>query len=355
MKVAVIGTAGLPARYGGFETLAENLVHYGSSREDVEFVVFCSGGVADYFGKAKLVHLSLKANGMQSIAYDLVSIISALKRQCDVLLILGVSGAVIFPFVRLFSSAKIITNIDGMEWRRQKWGLFASTFLRFSEWIARRTSHVVVADNPVVHKYVVSKPHSHCVMIPYGGDHALEGDESVELPQGIPKAYFLSVCRIEPENNVSVLLKAFSQAPNAEIVFVGNWEASEFGRELKAAYMGLPNIFLLDPIYEKDMLFSLRRSARAYVHGHSAGGTNPSLVEAMHFGIPIFAFDCDFNRATTEDLAQYFGSSDELAALIGAFLEGKLQIDGRALRNVARAKYSWASVARSYFELFLRP
>lgn len=352
MRVAVIGTAGLPAKYGGFETLAQNLVLQGEVHEDLEFIVFCSGGIDEHFGKAKLVHLSLSANGVQSIAYDFISVISALNRQSDVLLILGVSGAVILPFVRLFSSAKIIANIDGMEWRREKWGVFASVFLKFSEWIARRASHVVIADNAVVYEYVVSRPHSPCVMIPYGGDHALEGNESVAVPDDLPRSYFLSVCRVEPENNAATLLEAFSRVPSAELVFVGNWGASEYGRQLRAAYMGHPNIFLLDPIYEKDLLFALRRSARAYVHGHSAGGTNPSLVEAMHFGMPIFAFDCDFNRATTENLAQYFGGPDELAVLVAAFLEGRLQLDGQALRNVARARYSWASVARSYFELF---
>ena len=134
-----------------------------------------------------------------------------------------------------------------------------------------------------------------------GGDQIsrVQDDSLFEKYPFCREPYSVTVCRIEPENNVHVILEAFSEMLDETLVFVGNWEKSEYGRSLKEKFSVCKNILLLDPIYEPHTVNWLRSNARVYIHGHSAGGTNPSLVEAMNLSLPILAFDCVYNRATT--------------------------------------------------------
>ena len=237
----------------------------------------------------------------QSIPYDIVSLISAVWKRSDVILLLGVSGAIALPFVRLVSSARIVTNIDGIEWRREKWQGLAKWFLRFSEKMAVRFSHEVISDNGAIAEYVKHTYGVDSHVIAYGGDHAVAVDAVAVDEYALPDSYAFSVCRIEPENNVHMVVEAFSKLKSHPLVMVGNWNNSEYGRSLREQYASCDNIFLLDPIYDLGKLKTLRSRALFYIHGHSAGGTNPSLVEAMHFGKPVLAFDCNFNRYTMED------------------------------------------------------
>lgn len=124
--------------------------------------------------------------------------------------------------------------------------------------------------------------------------------------------YSVTVCRIEPENNIHVILEAFSKLPEHTLLIVGNWEKSDYGKSLKEKYSAFQNIHLLDPVYEPHTINWLRSNAALYIHGHSAGGTNPSLVEAMNLGLPILAFDCVYNRATTEEKCLYWKNAEEL-------------------------------------------
>ena len=171
-KVAIIGTVGLPAKYGGFETLSEYLTkHLG---EKFEITVYCSSksyeNQLEYYNNAKLEYIALNANGVQSIPYDIVSIFKALK-YADTLLILGVSGCIILPFVKMFSKKKIVVNIDGLEWKRAKWNKYAKAFLKFSEKMAVKYADVVVTDNKVIQNYVLSEYGEESELIAYGADH----------------------------------------------------------------------------------------------------------------------------------------------------------------------------------------
>ena len=125
-----------------------------------------------------------------------------------------------------------------------------------------------------------------------------------------------SVCRIEPENNVHIVLQAFAKMPSHSLVMVGNWKNSEYGRALQDKYANCTHLYLLDPVYDLAKLKTMRSNASYVFHGHSAGGTNPSLVEAMHFAKPVLAFDCDYNRCSTENKALFFKNSDELKLLM---------------------------------------
>jgi glycosyltransferase involved in cell wall biosynthesis len=353
-KIAIIGTVGVPARYGGFETLVENLILYHKeSCFTSELSVWCSGKYyserLERYHTASLKYIELQANGLQSIPYDVLSMIQAVKSQHTCLLILGVSGALALPFVRLFSKARIVTNIDGLEWKRNKWGFFASTFLKFSESLAVRFSHEIIADNEEISNYVLNEYGVSCNTIAYGGDHALQPNEEI-FELDLPSSYCLALCRIEPENNVMMILEAFSKTQH-KLVFVGNWDNSNYGARLKKKYACYSNINILDPVYDKNTLYNLRLRASTYIHGHSAGGTNPALVEMMHFGINILAFECNFNKYSTDGKALYFKNVENLKYLLLNLDKQTAQKIGRSMKKTADSKYTWDKVAKEYFDL----
>jgi glycosyltransferase involved in cell wall biosynthesis len=170
----------------------------------------------------------------------------------------------------------------------------------------------------------------------------------------LPEDYAFSVCRIEPENNIHSMLEAFSKLADLPLVIVGNWNNSDYGRDMRQKYAGYKNLLLLDPIYSLGKLKTLRSHARLYVHGHSAGGTNPSLVEAMHFAKPILAFDCGYNRCTTEGKALYFADADSLQKLLRETQEFSIEQVGHDMLEIAQRRYTWDVVAKQYFDLIER-
>ena len=355
-RIFIVGSAGIPAAYGGFETLAENLVAYRQQQGVlVDLTVVCSGRASSVrtptLRGAKLSYVPLPANGMASIAYDAWSLALAVWKRADVILLLGVSGAVVLPLVRCLGRTRVVTNIDGIEWRRAKWGWVARNFLRFSEWLAVRCSHTVVADNQGVAEYVAHHYGKSSSVIAYGGDHAVHVTNR-PYPSALPPNYALALCRVEPENNVAMILEAFSHTPELPLVFVGNWNASLFGKRLRERYQAFRHLVLADPEYDTGVLKTLREGASLYVHGHSAGGTNPSLVEMMHFGVPHAAFDCVFNRYTTQGQAIYFADAQGLREVIAALPGMDAEGAGARMRDVARQFYTWSQVGAQYFQVF---
>ncbi|MFA5921271.1 MAG: DUF1972 domain-containing protein [Methylococcaceae bacterium] len=354
-KIAIIGTVGLPAIYGGFETLAEYLTKYLGKQYAI--TVYCSSksysDKIDEYNGVKLVYLPLNANGVQSIPYDILSIFKALS-YADTLLILGVSGCISLPFVKLISRNKIVVNIDGMEWKRNKWSKFAKWFLKFSEKLAVKYADVVITDNKVIQNYVLSEYGVESTLIAYGGDHAIAAPLSKKVLSQYPYLdanYAFTVCRIEPENNIHIILAAVAQQNKLPLVLIGNWQASQYGMDLYANYSGIEHIHLLDPIYDQSILNQLRSNCLIYLHGHSAGGTNPSLVEAMCLGLPIFSYAADYNKETTENAAQYFSRPDELRQLIVNSSKESLLTNGLKMSDIATRRYQWEGIVEQYAKL----
>ena len=300
---------------------------------------------------ASLRYIPLHANGAQSIFYDILSMISCIGKGYDAVLVLGVSGCIFLPIFRLLFKKKIVVNIDGLEHRRDKWGKIAKKFLLFSEKCAVRFADIVVADNKAIKDYVRETYSKDAELIAYGGDHALRevsGKEAAEVLQKYnlnAGSYAITVCRIEPENNCHIILDAFS-ASKQNLVFIGNWNRSEYGKSLKEKYRCYDNIKILDPIYDLDVLYVLRSNAGIYVHGHSAGGTNPSLVEAMCMGVPIVAFDVIYNRETTHGEAMYFSNAGELSKIrLSGFSNSLI---GKSMIQIAGMEYAWSVIVKKY-------
>jgi glycosyltransferase involved in cell wall biosynthesis len=373
LKVAIIGSQGIPAQYGGFEVLTENLVKH--LNKQYKFIVYCSGQAykdrkSSYMG-AQLEYIPLKANGSQSIIYDLWSMVRA-SRQADILLVLGVSGCIFLPLIKLFSSKKIIVNLDGVDWRRAKWNWLARNFLRASEWVAAKSADQLIADNAAIKDYIYKTYKKDSFLIEYGGDNAIielpVSDENKDLavisvhksdPRtesqliDIPfERYAFTVCRIEPENNIHMILEAFAESDILPIIIVGNWDASKYGQSLKQKYKDNANIKLLDPIWDSMQLFTLRSNAALHIHGHSVGGTNPSLVEAMSIGLPVLAFDVVFNRETTLNEALYFSGKDELLTKIRELDTVDLSQLASRMKDIAERRYTWKVISDKYSRLF---
>ena len=369
--VAIIGSKGIPARYGGFETLAESLVKHLTGKH--EFIVYCSAPAysshrSGYLG-ASLVYLPLNANGVQSIPYDIWSMIDA-SRKADVLLVLGVSGCIFLPILKLFSKKAVIVHLDGIDWQRRKWGWLARNFLRLSESIAARFADKLIADNTGIQEYIYKHHGKDSEFIAYGGDNAVsdlpvkpdnnlsvvslhktadDSGESVVAPD--VGEYVVAVCRIEPENNIHLILDAFSQLESLSLVFVGNWQANEYGGKLRKKYANVKNIRMVDPVYQPEKLFNIRNNALLYVHGHSAGGTNPSLVEAMYQGLPVLAYDVIFNRATTHNKALYFRNADELLSQLRNIDQDQLRKMSDTMLEISRDHYTWSIICDDYHQL----
>ena len=357
IKLGVIGSVGVPAKYGGFETLVHFLVKNLNSRLDM--TVYCSKKayseeerIPEWNG-AKLKYIPLEANGLQSIPYDLWSIIHALF-FCDVLLILGVSGCLFLPIIKLFSKKKIIVNIDGLEWRRPKWNFFAKKFLLLSESIACNYADEIITDNRMIKEYVKIRYSQEGNLIEYGADHveqvAATFTDRVDYPF-LNEKYAFKVARIEPENNIHMICEAFSKTPDQEFVLVGNWNNSNYGREVRAAYSKFSNLHLLDPIYDQKVLNLLRSNCHFYVHGHSAGGTNPSLVEAMYLKLPVISVDVIYNRVTTNNQAIFFETAEELTQIIKNIEKYPLRSVARELKKYADKAYTWSFISGKYADL----
>jgi len=353
-KISIIGTCGIPNKYGGFEELAENLVKYLSNYYDIK--VFCSSrhnknGPKIYNG-ARLKYLPLKANGIESIFYDLISLL--LSVFDDKILLLGCSGGLLMPFL-FFLRKKIILNIGGLEWQRSKWPKMAQKFLKISERVAIYLSKVIVSDNKAIKEYIKNEYGRDSYLIEYGGDTAFSvtcTDEDYKKYPFLKKKYALGIARIQEDNNVEIILKAFLTYYNFPIVFIGNWDNSRYGRKLFNKYKSDKNIILLESIYDKRILNLIRSNCYVYLHGHSAGGTNPSLVEIMYLGKPIIAYASKFNLYTTENKALYFYDLNSLIDILNSLESINLDNIKEEMKKIAEEKYKWEIISNKYKILF---
>ncbi len=355
-KVAIVGTVGLPPRYGGFETLAYYLTLKTSSL--FSYTVFCQKTPRKQrikkFNNSRLFYLPFKANGCQSIVYDVVSLFISWFKY-DTILILGTPGCIILPFLNLFKKTKTIVNFGGLEWKRDKWNRFILFYLKQTEKIAIKHATHIVADNQYFSDYIQTAYKKESFLIEYGGDHVLPRAKTQLLIDKYPflnTDYDVSISRAQPDNNLHLLLEAYAKHPKRNIVLISNYNVSKYGRKLKLKFAKYPNIFMQDAIYSQSELDVIRSNANVYIHSHTFCGTAPSLVETMSLGLPVLAFDMPTNRYTTEDQAYYFKDSEELCARLKSLNDAELILNGQKMKKIAESRYRWDIISEKYSDLF---
>lgn len=320
--VAIIGSVGVPNRYGGPEAFAESIAPALVQR-GYRVIVTCDSSryrddMSPDFRGVRRVFLGVNANGASSMLHDLLAFLAVFWRS-DHVLALGVSGGLFFPFFRVlcaFSGCRLLVNIDGVEWRRSKWSGFGKAVLYLSDWLAQKCAHVVIYDNEALREFVLTPDKA--TIVEYSGEEAVAAASLPGSGVPVPDVHALTICRIEPENNCELLIQGFLASKAPSYVFLGNWQRSEYGRALRARYAGEQRLKMLDPIYDPVEVFRLRKSCQRYLHGHSVGGTNPSLVEILYFDCEIYCFDCAFNRAAAGESAEYFSDPAGIARLLDA-------------------------------------
>lgn len=347
VRAAFIGSAGIPNRYGGFEAFLEHCAPEFAART-LSTTVTCDRRLyvdrtPSYQGVQRLF-LRTPANGGWSILHDLMAFIRVFASSTHIV-VLGVSGGPWFPMFRLLCSIagkRLLVNIDGVEWRRNKFSPLRRLLLRCFDALAQRCAHTVIYDNAALLDFVFAGCRSKAVQIGYSGDHVLR------LPTVVRQASTgLTVCRIEPENNIDMLIEGVLRSGLKRYTVVGNWDYSDYGRELRGRHAGDPRLQLLGPIYDPEQLAILRESCDVYIHGHSVGGTNPSLVEMLFYDCRLLCFDVPFHRETAGSCAQFFGSAVALTALLDASDETG---GDRAQR---RDQFSRSVIARTYVSAML--
>lgn len=346
MRIAIVGSKGIPAAYGGFETLAEylaiNLVAAGN-----EVTVYCSGKGPKKHKGVKLKYLTLRANGLQGIAYDFFSLIHA-NRRADVILMLGSPAGFLLRFIPDLRY-KLVFNYGGLDFNRAKWNRLVQRVIKLGKDQAVKKSWKIVADNQKIFDYVRRENNiekSKIALIPYGGDHALKiiKDPGILLP----KEYFLTIARIQEDNNIELILDA-GIISGANIVVVGNWSVSRWSKKVFKKYSKFDNLFLLNPIYNTSHLAFLRSNCSGYIHGHSAGGSNPTLIEIMFFRKPLYCFNNGFNNYTTNGLATYWDDKNQLVEIL---LSDESRSVDPNLHQYAMTHYSWKDIVEKYIKVF---
>jgi glycosyltransferase involved in cell wall biosynthesis len=355
--VAIIGTNGLPAKYGGFETLTNYLVE-NFDKSTHEIIVYCSktpkkDRLESYNG-AKLVYFPFKANGWQSMIYDFVTIIHALFRASD-LIILGFSGAFAFPLNKVFKK-NIIFNIGGIEWEKVRGSKFTSKFeivlKKYMERLCVTNSSTVIIDNLYFKDYIVKKYGKTPVLAEYGGDHAKRIDITNKMIHKYPflnTDYALSVSRAQEDMNIHLLIEGYKKISKKKIVIISNWHISEYGQKLFDENVDkYDNIILLKAIYDSKELDTIRSNTSLYIHTHSLCGTAPSLVEAMSLNIPVISFDVPTNRYTTENKTLFFKDVSSLIQILKDLdIEKLLEIKNQMF-DISKRRYVWKRISKIY-------
>ena len=319
-SLLILGTRGIPANHGGFETFAERYALYLAER-GWKRLGLLSGGRREvtarvrtdvWRGVTRIFIQTAFKGGLGTLDFDFACVRDALRRP-GVCMVLGYNGAAFLPLLRL-AGRKLITNMDGIEWKRPKWSTPVRAWFYLNEWIAAWTSQRLVADHPAIADHLATRrSRAATVVIPYGGD-PIERAPLAPLDRfGLhPGRYLISIARIEPDNNIATMVRAFSaRRRGLKLVVLGKLEeGNAYHEEVRAA--ASDEVIFPGAIYDATVVRALRRHARAYLHGHTVGGTNPSLVEALWAGNAVIAHDNGYNRWTAGGAAVFFDDVAEL-------------------------------------------
>ena len=378
--VFIIGSRGLPAQYGGFETFVDQLVSHQVS-SDIQYHVAClSNDQAyqhfDYQGVDCFTINPLKLGPARVIAYDMMAINYALKLikkqgiEQPIFYVLGNTiGAFVAPFARKIHKmgGRFYINPDGLEWKRAKWAKPIQAYLKYSEKIMTRHADLVISDNPGIESYIKEAyPWSKTTYIAYGTDLSPTSLNSQDNKvrefyhkwQTKEKNYYLILGRFVPENNYETAIREFmASSTRRDLVIICNQEGNPYFEELRArtGFDQDPRVKFVGTVYDQDLLKYIRKEAFAYIHGHEVGGTNPGLLEALAHTDLNLVLGVSFNQTVAKDTAYYWTiETGNLAHLINQVdpLEDVSEWGQRAKANM-KQNFTWEKIVGEYEELFL--
>ena len=358
MKVGILGTRGIPNYHGGFEQFAEVFSVY-LHKAGHEAYVYCSS-IHPYqessFEGVHLIHCKDPEDRLGTpgqFIYDWHCIQDARKRNFDVLLQLGYTSNSIWHW-RLPKTPVILTNMDGLEWKRSKYSAPVRKFLKYAEKLAIKSSDVLIADSIGIQEYIGKTYKKESTYIPYGATVFEQPNKSIlEIYQVEAFQYHMLIARMEPENSIEVILDGFvASGATTPFLVVGKNDVNDFGKHLTQKYASTPQIRFVGGIYDLEHLNNLRYYSHLYFHGHTVGGTNPSLLEAMASNALIVANDNLFNKAILGDDAFYFDTSESVAAIIQNS-EPKEAATKKLTANILKIHelYNWETINQQYLTL----
>ncbi len=353
MKIAILGTRGIPNNHGGYEQFAEFFAKY-LANKGYEIYVYNSSlhpyKKNTWYG-VHLIHKYdpenyLGASGQ--FIYDLNCILDIRRKKIDIVFQLGYTSSSVWNWL-IPKYVKLITNMDGLEWKRSKYSKSAQIFLKYAEKLAIKHSHVLIADSLGIKEYLKNKYSVNSEYIAYGVETKNEYNNSILQELNIKKnAYNMLIARIEPENNVEVILDGVKKSNNKQIFLVIGRVDNSFAKFLVEKYKKYTQIKFIGSIYNMPKLNTLRKNSNIYFHGHSVGGTNPSLLEAMASHAFICAHDNIFNKSILGKNALYFLNETDIIGV----LETKNKKDHQSFldKNYKRVvnEFNWKSINQKY-------
>ena len=361
-QINILGIRGIPAQHGGFETFAEHLSLY-LANNSWQVTVYCQedGSGSTYestWNNIRLIHIPVKTSGaLGTIIFDLKSILHSLK-QSGLYLTLGYNTACFNFFHRIAGRTNII-NMDGIEWKRQKWGKIAKAWFWLNERFGCWFGNHLVADHPRIEDHLASRvSRSKITMIPYGAVEVTSADESVLETYNLKKnQYSIIIARPEPENSILQIVKAFSAKPRQQkLVVLGKFDPDNNAYQKEVLNAASDEVVFPGAIYDATKVGALRFYARFYIHGHQVGGTNPSLVEALGAGCAVIAHDNPFNRWVADDAACYFDSIGTLSSFFDTDYHDESLVKQKKSNAMKQfqERFRWETILADYENLFLK-
>jgi len=360
LKIIILGTRGVPNNHGGFEQFAEYFSLYMVNKgHDVSvFNTHSHPYQLKEWNGVKIIHKKDPENSIGTVGqfiYDLNCILHCRKEHFDVILQLGYTSSSVWSKL-MPKTSLIITNMDGLEWKRSKYKKPVRIFLKFAESLAIHNSDFLISDSLGIQKYIKDTYSKESTYIAYGADVFSNPCKTVLDKYDVTAGkYNMLIARLEPENNIEVILDGVSSAKTKNIFLViGKFDTNKFGRYLKEKYKNHKHIKFLGGVYNLDHLNNLRFYSKLYFHGHSVGGTNPSLLEAMASGAFIVANDNIFNKSILKYNALYFKCKEEVTSIIDDASVYDIHKETFNILNLKQIKtsFSWDLINRQY-ETFL--
>jgi len=357
MKIAILGTRGIPNYYGGFEQFAEFFSVYLAKKGHE---VYCYNSHnhkfrEDNFNGVHIIHKhdpEYKYGTFGQFIYDYNCILDSRKRDFDIILQLGYTSNSVWFFL-LPKKSIIISNMDGLEWKRSKYSFPVQQFLKVAEWLAAVSSDYLVADSLGIQSFLKKRYNKKSTYIAYGAYPFENPNEEILTKYKVTQGnYNMIMARFEPENNLDMVLDGVAKSDNKTPILVVGKHETKYGEYLKNKYAGYSNIWFMGGIYNLEDLNNLRYYSNLYFHGHSVGGTNPSLLEAMASKALIAAHNNEFNKGVLKENAFYFSNSNEVKLLLENTKREENKIKIEANFNAIKKDFNWEIINAKYLQLF---